>query len=235
MNLKEVIMEYKMSELVAKTDVPKSTILYYIREGLLPEAKKIKSNVHRYNNEHIELIKYIQYMQKQLGRSIEQIRYSIQNRNKSFSSSFQMLEPLMNTLSGIPSNTDYYTQEQFIKQFNLDTDLVENLLKDSILVPTEDNVFTKQELSIVELVMHYQKIGISYTTLKSYAEYAKELSKLDHLIKLQLCGARTDENFSSVWNIMFETFFNAKEYIFKRHTYKLLLNDLKNEILPSKK
>ena len=35
-------MEYKISELVAKTDVPKSTILYYIREGLLPEAKKIK-------------------------------------------------------------------------------------------------------------------------------------------------------------------------------------------------
>ncbi|HIP46854.1 MAG TPA: MerR family transcriptional regulator, partial [Campylobacterales bacterium] len=27
-------MEYKISELVAKTDVPKSTILYYIKEGL---------------------------------------------------------------------------------------------------------------------------------------------------------------------------------------------------------
>jgi len=44
------MMEYKISELVEKTDVPKSTILYYIREGLLPEAKKIKSNVHRYSD-----------------------------------------------------------------------------------------------------------------------------------------------------------------------------------------
>ena len=36
-------MDYKISELVKKTNVPKSTILYYIREGLLPEAKKFKS------------------------------------------------------------------------------------------------------------------------------------------------------------------------------------------------
>ncbi|MCK9454072.1 MerR family transcriptional regulator [Sulfurimonas sp.] len=223
-----------MSELVAKTDVPKSTILYYIREGLLPQAKKIKSNVHRYSDEHIELIKYIQYMQKQLGRSIEQIRYSIQNRNKSFSSSFQMLEPLMNTLSGLPSYVEYFTKEQFIKKFDLDKDLVEKLLKDSILVPTSSDSFTEKEFSIVELVMNYQKVGVSYEILKSYALHANKLSKLDHLIKLQLCEARTDENFSSVWNIMFETFFNAKEYIFKRHTYKLLLNDLKNEVLESK-
>ena len=33
-------MEYKISELVAKSDTPKSTILYYIKEGLLPQAKK---------------------------------------------------------------------------------------------------------------------------------------------------------------------------------------------------
>jgi len=224
-----------MSEIVAITDVPKSTILYYIREGLLPEANKIKSNVHRYNDTHIELIKYIQYMQKQLGRSIEQIRYSIQNKNKSFSSSFQMLEPLMNTLSGLPSDTEYYTKEQFIEKFNLDKHLVEKLLEDFILVPTANDTFTQKELSVVELVMHYQEVGIGYEILKSYATHANELSKLDHLIKLQLCGARTDENFSSVWNIMFETFFNVKEYIFKRHTYKLLLNDLKSEVLQSKK
>ena len=52
-------MEYKISELVANTDVPKSTILYYIKEGLLPQAHKIKSNVHRYSSEHVELIGYI--------------------------------------------------------------------------------------------------------------------------------------------------------------------------------
>ena len=68
-------MEYKISEVVKLTGVPKSTILYYIKEGLLPEAKKIKSNVHRYSDEHIELIKYIKYMQHEMQASIEQIRH----------------------------------------------------------------------------------------------------------------------------------------------------------------
>ena len=90
-------MEYKISELVAKTNVPKSTILYYIKEGLLPEAKKLKSNVHRYNEEHIELIKYIKYMQQEMGSSIEQIKSMLQQKNQSFSSSFTMLAPLMQT------------------------------------------------------------------------------------------------------------------------------------------
>ena len=222
-------MAYKISELVAKTNIPKSTILYYIREGLLPEAKKIKSNVHRYNDEHVELIKYIVYMKEQLGRSNEQIRYAVQNKNQSFSSSFQMIEPLMNTLSGLPSNAEYYTKKSFIETFNLDETLINSLLKDAILLPTSDDVFTQKELYMVKLVMHYQEVGISYDILKSYAHHAQELSKLDHQIKLQLCATRTDENFSSVWEIMFETFFNAKEYILKRHTYQILLNDLKRE------
>ena len=97
-------MEYKISELVAKTHVPKSTILYYIREGLLPEAKKIKSNVHRYSDKHVELIGYIKYMKEEIGSTNEQIKYALQNQNQSFSSSATMLQPLMNTLSTIPSS-----------------------------------------------------------------------------------------------------------------------------------
>ena len=111
-------MEYKISELVALTNVPKSTILYYIRQGLLPEAKKLKSNVHRYNNEHVELIKYIKYMQEEIGSSNEQIKYALQNKNQSLSSSARMLEPLMHTLSSIPLNAVYYTKSQFVEQYH---------------------------------------------------------------------------------------------------------------------
>ena len=80
-------MEYKISELVAKTHVPKSTILYYIKEGILPEANKIKSNVHRYNDEHLELIRYIAYMKENFGTSNEQLKDVLQNKNQSFSTS----------------------------------------------------------------------------------------------------------------------------------------------------
>ena len=113
--LKRENMEYKISQLVSLTNVPKSTILYYIREGMLPEAKKIKSNVHRYSDEHLELIKYIKYMKTNIGSSNDAIKTALQNKNRSFSTSFTMIEPLMNTLSLVSKDEQYFTKEDFTK------------------------------------------------------------------------------------------------------------------------
>ncbi len=224
-------MEYKISELVAKTNVPKSTILYYIQEGLLPEAKKIKSNVHRYNDEHLELIKYIKYMKEKIGSSNEQIKHELKNKNQSFSSSFAMLEPLMNTLSAVPIDAIHYTKDEFITRYELDEELVETLLKDEILLPIDDDDYTEKEASIVELVEDFKDVGVDYQLLRSYVLQAKELSRLEHQIKIQLCTQTNDENFSTLWKIMFETLFNAKEYIFSRNTYREFFSIIKNEIV----
>jgi len=224
-------MEYKISEVVAKTHVPKSTILYYIKEGILPEANKLKSNVHRYKEEHVELIKYITYMKEHFGTSNEQLRDVLQNKNQSFSSSLNMITPLMNTLSDIPSDTEHYTKEAFIEQFNVDKALLEKLLDDEILMPINDNDFTEKEASILKLVGYFNAVGIEYEILKLYVFHAKALSMLEHQIQTQLCDVRNDENFSTLWKILFETLFNAKEYIFNRQTYKAFFSTLKSEIL----
>lgn len=222
-------MEYKISELVELTNVPKSTILYYIREGLLPQAKKIKSNVHRYNDEHVELIKYIKYMQQEIGSSNEQIKVALQNKNQSLSSSFSMLTPLMQTLSNISFDTKQYTKEDFIDTFDIDRNLLEELLHDGILVPI-NNSFTNKEASIIRLIEDYKELGLEYRIIKRYVYHAKELSKLEQRIQVKLCSIREDKNFSTLWKILFSTLLNAKEYIFNRYTHKVLFNSLKEEI-----
>ena len=223
-------MEFKISELVAKTDVPKSTILYYIREGLLPEAKKLKSNVHRYNKEHVELIKYIKYMKQEMGSSNEQIKTALEHKNQSFSSSFSMLAPLMQTLSAIPTGAKHYTKKEFIEHYDIDIKLLDKLLNDGILVPINSDDFTEKEASIVRLIEDFRDIGIEYSLIKTYVHHAKILAELEHDIQNQLCSIRSDENFSTLWKIMFETLFNAKEYLFSRYTHKVLFKALKEEI-----
>ena len=223
-------MEYKISELVAKTHVPKSTILYYIREGLLPEAKKIKSNVHRYSDKHVELIGYIKYMKEEIGSTNEQIKYALQNQNQSFSSSATMLQPLMNTLSAIPSDAEHYTKKQFIEQFDIDTTLLEELLDDGIVLPLNEDDYTDREASIINLVSYFKEVGIDYSILKAYVHHAKALSELEYKMQEQLCSVRNDENFSKLWKIMFESLFNAKNYLFNRNTYQVLLHAVKSEI-----
>ena len=223
-------MEYKISELVAKTHVPKSTILYYIREGLLPEAKKIKPNVHRYSDKHLELIQYIKYMKEEIGSTNEQIKFALQHQDQSFSSSATMLQPLMNTLSSIPSEAEHFTKQQFIEHFDVDPVLLEELLNDGILLPVNSDDYTDREASIIKLVTYFKEVGIDHSILKSYAYHAKALSELEFQMQTQLCDVRNDENFSKLWKIMFESLFNAKTYLFNRNTYKVLLNAAKNEI-----
>ncbi len=224
-------MEYKISELVAKTHVPKSTILYYIKEGILPEANKVKSNVHRYNDEHVELIRYISYMKENFGTSNEQLKGVLQNKNQSFSTSLNMITPLMNTLSAIPSDTEHYTKKAFIAKFNVDKELLDRLLDDEILMPINANDFTEKEASILKLVGYFNEVGIEYEILKLYVFHAKALSLLEQQMQTQLCDVRNDENFSMLWKIVFDTLFNAKEYIFNRQTYKTFFSTLKSEIL----
>jgi len=223
-------MEYKISELVAKTDTPKSTILYYIKEGLLPQAKKLKSNVHRYSDEHIELIKYVKYMKQEMGSSNEQIKMALQNKNQSFSSSLTMLAPLMQTLSAIPTEATHYSKTEFIQHYKHDEKLLNKLLTDGILMPINPNDFTDKEASIIRLIEKFNELGLDYEIIKKYVYHARELAKLEHQVQKSLCEVRTDENFSTLWKIMFETLFNAKEYIFSRYTHSVLFKALKEEI-----
>lgn len=223
-------MEYKISEVVAKTNVPKSTILYYIKEGLLPQAKKIKANVHTYGDEHVELIKYIRYMKEEMRSSNTQIKTALSQKNNSFSSSYSMLAPLMQTLSSIPSDALYYTKEEFIEHFGVDRELFNRLLEDEILLPLHDK-YTQKEASIITLVENFLEVGIEYEILKEYLRHAKELARLESSMQEQLCSIRDENNFSTLWKIMFETLFTAKEYIFQRSTYKALLISIKEELV----
>lgn len=225
-------MEYKISEVVAKTNVPKSTILYYIKEGLLPEAKKIKANVHKYSDEHIELLKYIKYMQESMGHSIEDIKLALENKNNSFSGSYSMLVPLMNTLRS-DVGLEHYSYEKFVEYFDIEEQLLQKLLEDEIIIPIH-NEFTQKDSSIFTLVEHFLEVGVEYSILKEYVVSAKHLALLEQKMQKQLCEVKNEENFTTLWQIMFETLFNAKEYIFNRSTYKTLLESLKEE-LSSKK
>ena len=223
-------VEYKISEVVTKTNVPKSTILYYIKEGLLPEAKKIKANVHKYSDEHIELIKYIKYMQESMGSSIDEIKTALQNKNGSFSGSYTMLAPLMNTLSKEPAHYTQYNKKRFIEHFDIDKKLLERLEAEGIVIPVTQGQYTKKDASIINLVEYFLEVGVSYEILKEYVKQAKILSELEKKMQEELCAVRTEENFTTLWKIMFETLFNAKEYIFNRATYKVLYKSLKEEL-----
>jgi len=223
-------MEYKISEVVKQTGVAKSTILYYIKEGLLPEANKIKPNVHYYDERHLELIKYIKYMQNEMHCSIAQIRKVLQQRNRSFSSSVSMLVPLVESLTGINGEARSYGREAVMEATGIGEAQLQRLLDDALVMPAQEGVFSDRDLAVVKLVIAYGELGLDLEILYAYLESAKMLAQQECRLQNALCSKRDDANFSLLWHILFETVLTAKPYIHNNHTYKAFMEILKEEL-----
>ena len=84
-------MLLKMKDLMSQSDESKSTILYYIKEGLLPEPSKPKTNVHLYDPSCIQILKFIKYLQHNFSYSIAEIKNIFQNNHFDFDGSFDMM------------------------------------------------------------------------------------------------------------------------------------------------
>ena len=74
----------KMSELIALSGESKSTILFYIKELLLPSPLKLKANVHRYEEECVERISMIKYLQSNFSYTIAEIKQIFENNTLIF-------------------------------------------------------------------------------------------------------------------------------------------------------
>ena len=84
-------MSLKMKELVEKSGESKSTILYYLKEGLLPQPQKPKSNVHLYDEKCIKIIGFIKYLQEHMHYSISQIKEIFSSNNFNFDDNFDLM------------------------------------------------------------------------------------------------------------------------------------------------
>ena len=63
-----------MNGLVKLSKTPKSTVLYYVKEGLLPEPVKDKPNFHLHDEHCVKLLSFIKYLQSNFNATISQIK-----------------------------------------------------------------------------------------------------------------------------------------------------------------
>jgi DNA-binding transcriptional MerR regulator len=73
----------KISEVVKKTKVPKETIHYYVREGLIPKPRKTGKNVANYTEVHVEQILLIKQIQDNFYLPLSLIKKIVKQLNNS--------------------------------------------------------------------------------------------------------------------------------------------------------
>ena len=208
-------MPLKMKELSDQTNESKSTILYYIKEGLLPEPLKPKPNMHLYDENCVQILKFIKYLQHNFSYSISEIKSIFKENHFDFDGSFEMIVRSLELISG-GKESQYYTKESFLKLVGMDEKRLKSYQKQGYLFERAKG-FSSKEVEIAEILERARSLGLDFTLLDAYVENARILAQKENEIGATLL--KEEEAYHNErYELLFDLILKIKPYIFNMHT-----------------
>lgn len=163
----------KMNELAAATGVPKSTILYYIGQGLLPQPRKTSLNMAYYEPACIERIKLIQQMQQRHRLTLSEIKQCLEDENRG--SEIEVCLQLNEEIFGPGGPRRLLDAEAFIRETGLNADQLGELQQARLLLPLEEGRFDAEDVSMGRMYLDAFNFGIRPGDLSYYAELGEKI------------------------------------------------------------
>ncbi len=210
-------MLLKMKELMLQTGESKSTILYYIKEGLLPEPSKPKPNVHLYDQNCVEIIKFIKYLQHNFSYTILEIKAIFADSHFDEDGSFEMMIKSLELISGGKEN-QWYEREDFLELTSLSEESLEMYQRKGYLFERAKG-FSSKEIEIVKILQHGEAFGLDFSLLENYVSDAKSLAKQEFETGSKLMKSDKDSH-SEHYALLFDLVLILKPYIFNMHTVR---------------
>ena len=207
-------MPLKMKDLINLTGESKSTILYYLKEGLLPEPIKPKPNVALYDESCVNIIKFIKYLQKKFSYSIADIKRIFENNKFDFDSSF---ESLIQSIELIGANSSkVYTIDEFLKKSSISKEELDSYIKKGYLIKEQ---LGDKELEIVDILKRAKEFNLDFRLIDEYVKAAIKLAKLENDVGSKLLADDTKSH-NKRYELLFDLILNLKPYIFNSYTIK---------------
>ena len=209
-----------------QSEESKSTILYYIKEGLLPEPSKPKPNVHLYDPSCIQILKFIKYLQHNFSYSIAEIKNIFQNNHFDFDGSFDMMIRSLELISG-GKDAQCYNKESFLKLIGMDEKTLKAYQKQGYLFERARG-FSSKEVEIAEILERAKVLGLDFTLLDAYVNDAKILAQKENDIGASLLKEE-DASHNARYELLFDLILTLKPYIFNMHTVQTHKTNLKKD------
>jgi DNA-binding transcriptional MerR regulator len=206
-------MPLKMKELMELSGESKSTILYYVKEGLLPPPKKPKPNVHLYDDSSIQIIKFIKYLQNHFSYSISQIKQILKNNNFSFDNSFNSILDALIALQG--DSQKQYSKEEVAKELNIKVSDIDWLIKRGYILKSDN--FLPKDIDAIKVLIQAKEMGLDFKLFDSYIKCAKELAKEENTIGYKFLEDDSTPH-NKRYELLFDIILNYKPYIFNGYT-----------------
>jgi len=208
-------MALKMKELMAQSDESKSTILFYIKEGILPEPQKPKPNVHLYDESCVQILKFIKYLQHNFSYSISDIKSIFQDNNFDFDGSFEMMVRSLELISG-GRDSKWYSKKEFLSHLGIDEVTLATYQSKGYLFERAKGFSTK-EVEVAQILQRAEALGLDCALLDAYVSDAKVLAQKENEVGSELLQDE-DTSHDARYELLFDLVLTLKPYIFNMYT-----------------
>jgi len=154
----------RISELAGKTGIPKETIHYYIREGVLPKPRKLARNIADYDEGFVEQILVVKDLQDRYFLPLSVIKKVIRQQKKhpfdqtSFQIQSEYFNPIDQLLTGEIRGT-----EAFLKATGLGKKWLLKMEEWGVITShmrQGEPVYSRDDLVIGKLAVDMDRLGI---------------------------------------------------------------------------
>ena len=171
----------RMKELVEATGVPKSTILHYLHQRLLPEPIKTSPNMAYYDSQCINRIRYIQNLQRRHRLSLSEIRQILEARGQD--ADFSIYVELQDIIFGQTNQNALLDETAFSRTTGLPRKALRTLMQTRLLMPLTEDGFDQDDVSMGKLYARLLANGLQIEDLVYYIESGEKI--VDHEMRLR--------------------------------------------------
>jgi len=204
----------KMKDLLTTIGVSKATILYYLKEGLIPKPVRTKSNMAYYRPACIERVRFIKDLQSQYRLPLAAIRKVLEERDQG--RDVLSLIEMGKVVFGAKA-TNQVNQKVFCRMTGLTPKQVEECLSSDLLLPFENGMFDQEDIAIGQFLKGGFGVGLSIKDLDYYPRLAKETAKREMAIRMRLTKDLGFERNVSATMELTRAARSLRNYIFERH------------------
>lgn len=218
-----------MKELVEATGVPKSTILHYLNQGLLPEPIKTSPNMAYYPPQIIDRIRFIQHMQRHHRLSLSEIKQVLEA--KVGDADLPIRIELHDIIFGQPKEDGLLDRESFSQATGLTLEQLEELLKSKLLLPISENRFDQEDVNMGQMYARGLARGLRPKDLTYYVELGKRMVDHEMEVRRRMTRHLADEQDAALTIEMVKDARMCRSYIIDRlFQYRVAgMRDLKDE------
>ena len=204
----------RMKELVEATSVPKSTILHYLHQGLLPEPIKTSPNMAYYPPEIIDRIRFIQHMQRHHRLSLSEIKQILESKVGEVDLPIRL--ELHDIIFGQPQQESLLETSAFCKSTGLTEQQLHDLLRARLLMPLNEGRFDQEDVNMAQMYARRFSRGLHMEDIKYYVELGEKIVDQEMALRRRMTGHLPDEEDAALTIEMVKSARMCRAYIIDR-------------------